>query len=226
MKSRIIALFFILFAAVLTSGQTAERSLDGDEYKKAIELLFPLDVAERPIDFAIAFRVSPAFDPEFSVTLIASGDAVEITVRESKDGNLFYFLSSIAKTTELERAEELVKKVKLQTITTTMSRSNFRRHKTEFDKQIGRMLEDRVSRSARTFKSDSANSIRIPLDGTHYEIRFVNASIDEIRLSAYDYPLAASKFDHALVNWIKSVVQRIAKEPTFSKSAAIKASLN
>lgn len=222
MKIRLITVLLILFAGVTASGQIAEKSLDSAEYEKALDLLLPLDGVAGTFDHAITIRVRPSFDPDYLVTIVSKGKEIEISVVEAKAGNIFNFLSSIVRTTELEFADDLIKKVELQTTKSTISESRFIRYKKHFDNQIRKILMAKVRRTPLSVGSDS--TVLVPLDGTTYDIRFV--ATDEIRWSAYDYSMDSANFKHELVYWIKSVVQRIAKEAVFSDSAAIKASLN
>lgn len=222
MTTRILMLFLILVAGATASGQNAEKYLDSGEYEKAINLLLPLDSVAGTFDHAITIRVRPSFDPDYLVRIVKKGHGVEVSVVEAKAGNVYNFLSSIVKTTELESADELVKKVELQTTKSTISGSSFKRYKANFDRHIRKILMAEVPNAPLSVESES--TVSIPLDGTNYDISFV--ATDEIRWSAYDYSLGAANFEHKLVYWIKSVVQRIAKEAAFSDSAAIKASLN
>jgi len=227
MKSHIMAALLVLFFTGLVQAQTIERSLDSDEYQKAIDILFPLDGGEVPAfaDYKIVLRVRPTFEAEYSISFAARGDSVHVTLREAADGNLFYFLSSLVKTTELWRADELSGKVHIRTTSATISRNSFQRYRTAFDLQVRRSFADTVSRKSGAKVHQTANSERITLDGTNYDVRFMNACMDEIRLSVYDQPLAATTFEHELVNWIKNIVQFVANNRTFSRSDILRQSL-
>lgn len=227
MKSHIGAALLVLFFTGLVQAQTIERSLDSDEYQKAIDILFPLDGGEVPAfaDYKIVLRVRPSFEAEYSISFAARGDSVHVTLREAADGNLFYFLSSLVKTTELLRADELSRRAHIRVTSTTIPRNSFHRYRRAFDLQVRRILSDSVSGNSRAKLALRANEARIALDGTNYDVRFVNASMDEIRLSVYDQPLAATKFDHELVKWIKSVVRFVANNRTFSRSDILRQSL-
>ena len=80
MKSHIMAALLVLFFTGLVQAQTIERSLDSDEYQKAIDILFPLDGGEVPAfaDYKIVLRVRPTFEAEYSISFAARGDSVRL----------------------------------------------------------------------------------------------------------------------------------------------------
>lgn len=153
---KVTALIFLCFNFIIAQEKNQKKeeiiAIDSQTYQQVLDIVFSTKAKNNVFGYGFVLRFLPSFDAESQITIENELGKTIVTEYKSVNGNIYEQINKLVTETDIEDAEELAKRIKIEKRSVNIPPNQTKQWREEFYRALSLSMNDERKKISENMK--------------------------------------------------------------------------